>query len=65
MLALNGQPVSDRADLSYLLTRDMINKPVPVTVLRNGRRMEFAAPVSLYRAPERSTARGPGADVSR
>lgn len=51
VLALNGQPVSDRADLSYLLTRDMINKPVPVTVLRNGRRMEFAAPVSLYRVP--------------
>ncbi len=51
VLALNGQPVSDQADLSYLLTRDMINKPVPVTVLRNGRRMEFAAPVSLYRVP--------------
>lgn len=51
VLALNGQPVSNRADLSYLLTRDMINKPVPVTVLRNDRRMEFAAPVSLYRVP--------------
>jgi S1-C subfamily serine protease len=51
ILSLNGRPVPDRAELSYLLTRDMIGTTAHVGVLRDGRISAYETPVSLYQVP--------------
>jgi S1-C subfamily serine protease len=51
ILALAGQPVRDRADLYYLLTRDTIGTSIPVEVWRTGTRVRCEVPVREYIPP--------------
>ena len=51
ILALAGRPVRDRADLYYLLTRDMIGTSIPVVLWRQDCRVHFDVPVREYVPP--------------
>lgn len=51
ILALAGQPVRDRADMYYLLTRDTIGTTLEVEVWRAGRRVRCEVPVREYLPP--------------
>ncbi len=51
ILAVAGRPVTDRADIYYLLTRDIIGTLVAVEVLRDGQRVIHDVPVRKYLPP--------------
>jgi S1-C subfamily serine protease len=51
ILALAGRPVRDRADLYYLLTRDMIGTSIPVELWRQEARVRCEVPIREYAPP--------------
>ena len=51
ILSLAGHPVLDRADLYYLLTRDMIGTSIPVELWRGGGRVRCDVPIREYAPP--------------
>ena len=51
IIGLAGRPVRDRADLYYLLTRDMIGTAVPVELWRQDCRVRCDVPVREYVPP--------------
>ncbi len=51
IVALAGRPVRDRADLYYLLTRDMIGTSIPVELWRQDRQVHCDVPVREYVPP--------------
>jgi S1-C subfamily serine protease len=51
ILSLAGHPVLDRADLYYLLTRDMIGTSIPVGLWRGGGRVRCDVPIREYAPP--------------
>jgi serine protease Do len=51
IVSLAGHPVLDRADLYYLLTRDMIGTSIPVGLWRGGKRVGCDVPIREYVPP--------------
>src|SRR4051794_3401051 len=51
IVGLAGRPVNDRADLYYLLTRDMIGHAVPVDLWRQDKRVRCEVPIREYVPP--------------
>ena len=51
ILSLAGHPVLDRADLYYLLTRDMIGTSIPVEMWRGDKRVGCDVPIREYVPP--------------